>query len=231
LPRSTNLPNAANREYGRPLFKQINYQTSDVVLLPTQVWLTTEHENKLTASKERIMQSACKIEDRSRLASEAYKSFQAPCVTRHVQQILVPVDLTNDCRVGINYAIRLAKTFGSTVNLLHLYQEPYVLNQSPRSRNCDVFKQQREKIFADFYNLLQKTGNQYPDSVGYFEYGHPDHEICNIARRLHADLLILSMHKEKCLEHLVFGRHAERILANSPCPVLVVHERETDFCE
>ena len=32
----------------------------------------------------------------------------------------------------------------------------------------------------------------------------------------------------KWLEHMLFGRHADRILANAPRPVLVVREQETD---
>ena len=141
-----------------------------------------------------------------------------------LRQIIVPVDLTNDCTASIDYAIRFANAFGSTLNLLHLYQEPYVVNQSSRSPNCDLFNQQRQKVFADFYNLLLETRNKYSDSIGYFEYGDPDREIDVIARQLHADLLIVSLHHGKRLEHLLFGRHADRILANAPCPVLVVRE-------
>jgi nucleotide-binding universal stress UspA family protein len=146
-----------------------------------------------------------------------------------LRQIIVPVDLTNDCTASIDYAIRFAKAFGSTVNLLHLYQDPYVVSQSARSPNCDLFKEQRRKVFADVYNLLRETQNKYPDSIGYLEYGNPDREIDVIARRLRADLLIVSMHDGKWLEHLLFGRHADRILANAPCPVLVVREEKTDL--
>ena len=146
-----------------------------------------------------------------------------------LRQIIVPVDLTNDCTASIDYAIRFAKAFGSTVHLLHLYQDPYVVSQSSRSPNCDLFKEQRRKVFADFYNLLRETRNKYPDSVGYFEYGNPDREIDVIARQLRADLLIVCMHHGKWLEHLLFGRHADRILANAPCPVLVVREEKTDL--
>jgi nucleotide-binding universal stress UspA family protein len=141
-----------------------------------------------------------------------------------LRQIIVPVDLTNDCTASIDYAIRFANAFGSTLNLLHLYQEPYVVNQSSRSPNCDLFNEQRQKVFADFYNLLRETRNKYPDSIGYFEYGDPDREIDVIARQLCADLLIVSLHHGKWLEHLLFGRHADRILANAPCPVLIVRE-------
>ena len=138
------------------------------------------------------------------------------------------VDLKNDCSASVHYAIRLAKTFGATVNLLHLYEEPYVLNHSPRSWNCDAFRQQRQKVFVDFYNLLEQTRNIYSESVGYFEYGNPAHDICKIARQLRADLLILYTHNATWFEHRVFGSQAERILEGAPCPVLVLREEEID---
>ena len=72
-----------------------------------------------------------------------------------------------------------------------------------------------------------ETRNKYPDSIGYFEYGNPDREIDVIARQLHADLLIVSIHNGKWLEHLLFGRH-DRILAKVPCPVLIVREGKRD---
>jgi hypothetical protein len=52
------------------------------------------------------------------------------------------------------------------VNLLHLYQEPYIVNQMSRSRDCDLFKEYRRKAFDDFCNLLRETRS--------FEDGSPD---------------------------------------------------------
>ena len=149
--------------------------------------------------------------------------------SNQLRQIIVPVDLTRDCPIGIDFAICFAKTFGSTLNLIYLYQEPYIVDQSSRSRGCDLFREQRRKVFADFCDLLRETRNRYPDSIGYFEYGNPDHEIDVIARQLRADLIIVSMHNGKWLEHLLFGRHADWILANAPCPVLVIREGKTDL--
>jgi nucleotide-binding universal stress UspA family protein len=156
------------------------------------------------------------------------RTLDSPQTARKLRQIVVPLDLTSDSSASIDYAIHFAMMFGSTLNLLHLYQEPYVLNEGFRSRSCDLFKQQRQKVFADFYNLLRETRNKYPDSIGYFEYGNPDREIDVIASQLHADLLVVSMHNGKWLQHLLFGRHTDRILANVPCPVLFVREGKRD---
>jgi nucleotide-binding universal stress UspA family protein len=148
--------------------------------------------------------------------------------SERLSQIIVPVDLTRECQTSVDYAICFARAFSSTLNLLYLYHEPYVADQSFRSRGCDLFKEQRRKVFADFYKLLVETRNKYPDSTGYFEYGNPDREIDVIARQLHADLLIVSIDNNKWLEHLLFGRHADRILAKVPCPVLVVRQGMSD---
>jgi nucleotide-binding universal stress UspA family protein len=176
-----------------------------------------------------MMQSSIEVEKSALSNWRTGLAMESFCPAGKIRQIIVPVDLTNDCTASIHYAIRFAKAFGSTVNLLHLDQDPYVVSQSSRSPNCDLFKEQRQKIFADFYNLLRETRDKYPDSKGYFEYGNPDREIDVIARQLGADLLIVSVHHGKWLEHLLFGRHADRILANAPCPVLVVREEKTDL--
>jgi nucleotide-binding universal stress UspA family protein len=176
-----------------------------------------------------MMQSSVEVEESSLSDVRVGPALESSRPSEKLRQIIVPVDLTNDCTATIDYAIRFASAFGATVNLLHLYQEPYVVSQGSRSPNCDLFKEQRRKVFADFYNLLRETQNKHRDSVGYFEHGNPDREIDVIARQLRADLLMVSMHHGKWLEHLLFGRRADRILANAPCPVLVVREEKTDL--
>jgi hypothetical protein len=111
-----------------------------------------------------MMQSSVEVEKSALSDLKVGPAIAASCPTEKLRQIIVPVDLTNDCTASIDHAIRFAKAFGSTVNLLHLYQDPYAVSQSSRSPNCDLFKEQRRKIFADFYNLLRETQKKYADS-------------------------------------------------------------------
>ena len=152
-------------------------------------------------------------------------------LAKRLQQIIIPVDLANDCATSIDYGIWFAQMFGSTVNLLHLYQEPYAVNPMSRSRDCDLFEEHRRKVFDDFCNLLRETRSKYPHSIGYFEYGNSYREIGIVARQLRADLLIVSMHSGKRFKNILFGRHADSILANAPCPVLFIRERKTDLTQ
>jgi nucleotide-binding universal stress UspA family protein len=176
-----------------------------------------------------MMKSSVQMESNGLSDLEVCPPLESCRPSNQLRQIVVPVDLTRDCPTNIDYAISFGKAFGSTLNLLYLYQEPYVVDQSSRSRGCDLFREQRRKVFADFYKLLRETRNRYPDSIGYFEYGNPEREIEVIARRLRADLIIVSVPDGNWLEHLLFGRPKEWILASAPCPVLVIREGRTDL--
>lgn len=179
--------------------------------------------------KERMIESNVQMENSDLSVLPVCPPLESCRLSKGLRKIIVPVDLTRDCPTSIDYAICFAKAFGSTLYLVYLYQEPYVVDQSSRSRGCDLFKEQRRKVFADFYKLLRETRNRYPDSIGHFEYGNPEREIDVIARRLRADLIIVSVHNGNWLEHFLFGRPAEGILANAPCPVLVIREGKTDL--
>src|SRR5580704_11738707 len=116
------------------------------------------------------MEKSMVIEDFVESAPRIGKARPKGSPKQKIQQILVPVDPADDCRASIEYAIGLASIFGSTVALVHFYQEPYVLEGSLHPRNCDVFRLQRRRAFGDFIDLLQKMQDRYPKSVGYFEY-------------------------------------------------------------
>jgi nucleotide-binding universal stress UspA family protein len=54
-------------------------------------------------------------------------------------------------------------------------------------------------------------------------------EICQVARRLHADLIVTVTHGYTGLKRALIGSTAECIVRHAPCPVLVVREKEREF--
>jgi nucleotide-binding universal stress UspA family protein len=56
--------------------------------------------------------------------------------------------------------------------------------------------------------------------------GRSYHEICELAERLGADLIVTSTRGLTGLKHVLIGSTAERVVQHSPCAVLVVRERE-----
>jgi len=60
-------------------------------------------------------------------------------------------------------------------------------------------------------------------------FGKPFQEICDAARGLKVDLIVISTHGYTGLKHAVLGSTAERVVRHAPCPVLVVREQEHEF--
>jgi len=60
--------------------------------------------------------------------------------------------------------------------------------------------------------------------------GLPSHEIVEAAKDLDIDLIIIATHGYTGWKHFCIGSTAERVVRAAPCPVLVVREKEHQFC-
>ncbi len=54
--------------------------------------------------------------------------------------------------------------------------------------------------------------------------GRPFNQICKLADRINADLIVISTHGHTGWERVLLGSTAERIIRHAPCPVLVVRQ-------
>ena len=61
--------------------------------------------------------------------------------------------------------------------------------------------------------------------------GAPTEEIVNAAKKLPADIIVISTHGRGGLKHVLLGSVAERVVRHAPCPVLVVREHERDIVQ
>jgi nucleotide-binding universal stress UspA family protein len=60
--------------------------------------------------------------------------------------------------------------------------------------------------------------------------GLPSHEIVEAAKEMDVDLIVVATHGYTGWKHFCIGSTAERVVRAAPCPVLVVREKEHEFC-
>jgi universal stress protein A len=60
--------------------------------------------------------------------------------------------------------------------------------------------------------------------------GLPSHEIVEVAKKMDVDLIVIATHGYTGWKHFCIGSTAERVVRAAPCPVLVVREKEHEFC-
>ena len=141
---------------------------------------------------------------------------------RH-NKILVPFDFSEQATESIRRAGVMAKQFDAEVHLLHvlessLYFETDMVSAPPLEKVNHAVHEGAE-------HRLQALVEQFDfDVVTHIEEagGDPARFICQFAKILPADLIVIGRHDEKgMLEHMIKGSTSERVVAHAPCSVLV----------
>jgi nucleotide-binding universal stress UspA family protein len=166
------------------------------------------------------------------------KTFASPGVrkdtehpTARLKNILVPIDFSPASRNAFKYALRFAEKFSAKLTLL------YVLASAPSSNFAGIpgapafSKSDRSSAEKNFRTLNASTRN---GSVGRSRWtmraGVPSHEIVEMAKDADTDLIIIAAHGYTSGKHFCIGSTAELVVRAAPCPVLVVREKEHEFC-
>lgn len=143
---------------------------------------------------------------------------------RAITRIIVPTDFSRGSLKAIPYALAISRRFGAEVHLIHVidttqYLPPTVLMWPAASRiewNAHVRKELDAVAlsFARFGEITVRAPLE----------GSAHEQICQTARHLNADLIIIATHGYTGYKRAFLGSTAERVVQFSPCPVLVVRK-------
>jgi nucleotide-binding universal stress UspA family protein len=145
-----------------------------------------------------------------------------------IKSILVPTDFSPGAAVAIDQALALAKPFGATVTLLHVYSLPtYVF---PDGSTFVAGAEVTARITSDVEEALsreaQEAGRSGVTVKTRSQMGVPWDEIARTAREY--DLVVMGTHGRTGLRHLFLGSVAEKVVRHAPCPVLTVRLPEEE---
>ncbi|MEO5718254.1 MAG: universal stress protein [Chthoniobacterales bacterium] len=140
-----------------------------------------------------------------------------------MKTILVPLDFSEPSMRALRYSITLAEKFQATIHLVHV-QPTDELTAISRAGH---FMLDCADAVALMQDRLAEIGDEkhapfWPDNCHVLS-GRPYEEVCKLARKLEASLIVLPTRGYSGLKHIVLGSTAERIVRFAPCPVLVLH--------
>jgi nucleotide-binding universal stress UspA family protein len=132
------------------------------------------------------------------------------------RRILVPTDLSESSRRVFPLAALLARAFRAEVLGIHVAQvKPGSLTGIPAliEENIPSEGSVVQFLLPEFAGLNVRAR---------VEIGSPWDRIVEAAQVERADVIVLSTHGPETLADRVLGSHAERIIRQAPCPVLVL---------
>lgn len=151
-----------------------------------------------------------------------------------MKNILLTTDFSPESKVAYPVAINLAKALQAKITLLFVsqsipviasgysmespgwYMDPEIQNQITSSQRTEL---EAEK--AAFGNLEVETI--------FIEAGDlPNAEIIKTAKEQEADFIVMASHGRTGFARIIMGSITERVLRDSPCPVVVVPSKKSD---
>jgi len=144
------------------------------------------------------------------------------------KRILVPLDGSETARYGLREAIPLAKDQKATLRLLHVVSDYPAMVKIP---NVAEFDKVRKSLFEYGESMLQEASAlaasldvETETELRELGGGRVADAIVHAAGDAGCDLIVLGTHGRRGLSRALLGSDAERVLRQSPVPVLLVRE-------
>jgi nucleotide-binding universal stress UspA family protein len=143
-----------------------------------------------------------------------------------IKSILVPTDFSECSDQALAYGRAMAATFGATLHLLHVVQDPYTQPWAAEAFPAplgDMLAQWQEQARARLEGLV--PDNERAGVTVAVQVGGPFQEIVAYAEAQHIDLIVIGTHGRGPLGHMLLGSVAEKVVRRAPCPVLTVRQK------
>jgi nucleotide-binding universal stress UspA family protein len=148
-----------------------------------------------------------------------------------IKKILVPIDFSHYAEYAYQWALSLAERCHAEIILFHA-TPPMVHLTFPESVYFSDLERVEREMLADTEKRLQEFANKKGTSAAQVStratLGEPTWEICQMAEREQADLIIMGSHGRTGLSHVLLGSVAERVVRHATCPVLVARQPDPE---
>lgn len=149
-------------------------------------------------------------------------------MSRGFQTFVVPYDFSEHSRAALQMASDLAQRFESNLHLVHVIQPltlAYAAYGGPGTAVAAPvgmleLREVAESALAEV--ATQVEGECAGVQMHVVESASIPDAICEVARKVGAELLVMGTHGRTGLAHVFLGSVAERTLRQAPCAVLTV---------
>jgi nucleotide-binding universal stress UspA family protein len=148
-----------------------------------------------------------------------------------IRRILCPVDFSDYSRRALDHAIAIARWYGSTVTVLHVFSPALVAPYGPGPVILEpivLIPADRDQLLAATKVFIEAEATPGVAIEAVVRDGKTAAEILDQATKMSADLLVIGTHGRSGFERLVLGSVTEKVLRKACCPVLTVPRRLPD---
>ncbi|QIL80839.1 universal stress protein [Diaphorobacter sp. HDW4A] len=148
------------------------------------------------------------------------------------QRILVPIDGSDTAKLGLEESVRLAKSTGGRLRLIHVVDDlSLALAMDAYSGHAgdwlNELRMDGARILQEAADVALKAGVMVDTKLKEEFKGAVYEIVLAEAQGWRADLIVLGTHGRRGFGRVVLGSSAESILRHSPIPVLLVRSPQS----
>ena len=143
-----------------------------------------------------------------------------------IKKILVGCDFSPDSSLAFEYGLSLAQEFQAELHLAHVVEPPLYEDLIKPSESGESFGRQLRKTMQEKLGaMVPEEAQTWCNPVTALLAGQPHEELVKYAVVNGMDLIVLGVRGHSLVETLFVGSTTDRVLRNSPCPVLSVQQK------
>ena len=148
-----------------------------------------------------------------------------------IKRILCPVDFSDHSRRALDHAFAIAKWYGSSVTVMHVFP---LVAVAPYGAGPGVFEPlilapvDRRELLSQVERFATAESAPGVPIDCRVQEGNAAPEILALASEIGADLIVIGTHGRSGFERFLLGSVAEKVLRKAACPVLTVPRATAD---
>ena len=144
------------------------------------------------------------------------------------KNILLTTDLSDNADAARPYAVELARKYGATLHLLHVFEDAGYYHDAGMNEAAafvpmewieSAQKERKRKLDEMAADIREHDGVEADVAM---RVGSAAQEIIAHADENKADCIVIATHGHTGFAHFLFGSIAEKVVRTSPCPVFTV---------
>lgn len=157
------------------------------------------------------------------------------------RSIMVAIDDSDVSNRALERAVELAQAMDAQLTIVHVLSSSEPSSPKPLSAYAtaetlyldESMRQQYEQAWASYMQHCETLLHQKVkaaqaagvETISVQPVGNPGPSICDLAKTLEIDLLVVGSHQRRGISELLMGSTSNYTVHHAPCSVLVVHSQ------